>query len=73
MGTEIFQFRHQGAEKKGFEVGNPMFENTTKLTFHQFVAGLNPFSLMFKLGWVYITLRKVRLGYSIYFTGCNLT
>ena len=68
MGTEIFQFRHQGAEKKGFEVGYPMFENTTKLTFHQYVVGSDPFRLMFKLGWFYIRLRKVRLGYSRYFT-----
>ena len=36
MGTEIFQFQPQGAEKKGFEVVNPMFENTTRLTFPQF-------------------------------------
>ena len=45
MGTEIFQFQPHEAEKKGFEVGNPMFENTTKasLTFPQFVPGLDPF------------------------------
>ena len=46
MGTDIFQFQPHGAEKKGFEVGNPMFENTTKFTFPQFVPGLDPFSLL---------------------------
>ena len=35
MGTEIFQMRPQGAAKKGFEVANPMFKNTIKLTFPQ--------------------------------------
>ena len=34
-GHWIFQFWHQGAEKKGFEVGNPIFKNTTKLTVPQ--------------------------------------
>ena len=53
IGTEIFPFRPLGAKKKGFEVGNPMFENTTKFTFHQFDPGLDPFSL---------SLVRLRLG-----------
>ena len=50
MGTEIFQFRHQGAEKKGFEVGNPMFKNTNKLTFPQ--GWIHSNEVRLGLGWV---------------------
>ncbi len=49
MGTENFQFRPQGAEKKGFEVGNLMFKNTTKLTFPQ---GYFVTQIQMKLGTV---------------------
>ena len=38
MGTEIVQFLPQGVKKMGFEVGNPMFKNTTELTFNLRVA-----------------------------------
>ena len=33
MGTEIFQFRPQGAEKMGFAVGNPMFKKHNQINF----------------------------------------
>ena len=48
MGTDIFQFGHQGAEKKVFGVGNPMLENTAKMTFPTSRVG----SIQIKLGWV---------------------
>ena len=50
MGTEIFQFRFQGSEKMGFEVGNPMFKNTTELTFPQ--GWIHSDEVRLGLGWV---------------------
>ena len=65
MGTENVRSRPQGAEKKGFEVGNPKFKNTIKLTFPQGLIHSDE---------VRLGLGRVRwLGYSLKNICFNLT